>query len=183
MAKKPQTEQKAKGLLKNVGNYKGKTLNLSKKQLGASGRAAAGARKIAISRTHYDAKTKKVIGPMGKPITGRVDLGGGNVAVYKNGVRVRAQAPSSKQKGSGPSGGGGGGGGANKPGKINYAGKISASTRVNEYKHAGAKQTDVWSPKQIAASNRAKTSGRSRYKDPYSQVYFDYETGRWSDGN
>lgn len=101
MAKKPQTEEKAKGLLKNVGNYKGKTLNLSKKQLGASGRAAAGDRKIAISRTYYDAKTKKVIGPMGKPITGRVDLGGGNIAVYKNGVRVRAQAPSSKPKDSG----------------------------------------------------------------------------------
>ena len=90
MAKKPQTEEKAKGLLKNVGNYKGKTLNLSKKQLGASGRAAAATRKIAISRTTYDPATKKVLGPMGKPITGRVDLGGGNIAVYKNGVRVRA---------------------------------------------------------------------------------------------
>jgi len=95
---KNQTEETAKGLLKNVGNYKGKTLNLTKKQLGKSGAAAASQRKIAISKTRYDEKSKKVLGPMGKPITGRVDLGGGNIAVYKNGVRVKAASPSSKSK-------------------------------------------------------------------------------------
>jgi hypothetical protein len=116
MAKKPQTEEKAKGLLPNVGNYKGKTLNLSKKQLGASGTKASAARKIDISQTRYDKSSKKVLGPMGKPITGRVDLGGGNIAVYRNGVRVSAQKPQGKKTG----GGGGGGGGGDKPAKRNY---------------------------------------------------------------
>lgn len=97
-AKKAQTEKKAKGLRAGVGDYKGKTLNLRKGQLGKAGQAAASARKIAISRTKYDPETKKVLGPMGKPITGRVDMGGGNIAVYKNGVRVRAQKPSSGSK-------------------------------------------------------------------------------------
>lgn len=106
MANKPvkkgtnQQEKKAKGLLANVGDYKKKSLNLTKKQLGKSGQAAASARKIAISRTQYDPQTKKVLGPMGKPITGRVDMGGGNIAVYKDGVRVTAKKAKSP---SGPS--------------------------------------------------------------------------------
>jgi hypothetical protein len=104
MASKPvkkgtnQQEKKAKGLLANVGDYKKKSLNLTKKQLGKSGQAAASARKIAISRTQYDPQTKKVLGPMGKPITGRVDMGGGNIAVYKDGVRVTAKKPGSGRK-------------------------------------------------------------------------------------
>ena len=105
-----QTEKKAKGLLANVGDYEGKTLNLTKKQLGKSGRAAAASRRVAISRTTYDKATKKVLGPMGKPLTGRVDLGGGNIAVYKNGVRVRAAKPDTGSKGGGGGGAGGGGG-------------------------------------------------------------------------
>lgn len=108
MAKRAQTEENAKGLLANVGNYKGKTLNLRGKQLGAKGRAAASARKIDISKTRYDKESKKVLGPMGKPVTGRIDLGGGNIAVYRNGVRVRAS--SSDSKGSGSSGKGSGSG-------------------------------------------------------------------------
>ena len=96
MKKKPQTEAKAKGLVKGVGDYKGKTLNLSKKQLGKAGSAAAAKRTVDISSTRYEGK--KVLGPKGKPLTGRVDLGGGNIAVYKDGVRVRAAA----KKPSGP---------------------------------------------------------------------------------
>lgn len=105
--KKPaQTEERAKGLLGlekgkkvegaaySVGNYKGKTLNLTNKQLGAAGRKAASARVVDISQTKYEGK--KVLGPGGKPLTGTVDLGGGNMAVYKNGVRVRAQKPKPK---------------------------------------------------------------------------------------
>ena len=103
---------------KSVGNYSGKTLNLTKKQLGASGRKAAASDKIAISRTRYDTASKKVLGPMGKPITGRVDLGGGNIAVYKQGVRVRATA--SKPKGGNGGGGGGGGNGGDGPPKKKY---------------------------------------------------------------
>ena len=119
-----QTEERSKGLIgyKNgrqvnsskdlsVGNYKaskgrsGKTLNLTKKQLGAGGNKAAATRKIAISRTNYDSASKKVLGPMGKPITGRVDLGGGNIAVYKNGVRVRAASAKPQARPAGPSAG------------------------------------------------------------------------------
>jgi len=110
MAKKPQTEEKAKGLYDKVGNYSGKTLNLSRKQLGAAGRAAAsvrGGKNVDISKTKYDATSKKVMGPAGKPLTGRVDLGGGNIGVYKNGVRVRAASGKSGTGGTGGTGGGG----------------------------------------------------------------------------
>lgn len=156
MAKKPQTEEKAKGLLKNVGNYKGKTLNLSKKQLGASGRAAAATRKIAISRTTYDPATKKVLGPMGKPITGRVDLGGGNIAVYKNGVRVRAQKPSTR-----PTGGGSGsraGGDGNKPPKPSSG----AGKRYEERKSAvgGNARRDRKTP-SVSPDSAERRSNRS----------------------
>lgn len=107
MAKpKAKTEEKAKGLIglnkgkktqgaaNSVGNYKGKTLNLSKRELGKAGQRAAGARTIDISKTQYDPQRKQVMGPMGSPITGRVDLGGGNIAVYKQGVRVSAKKAS-----------------------------------------------------------------------------------------
>ena len=102
--RKPQTEKKAKGLVgwkdgkpsktapNKVGDYKGKTLNLTNKQLGKAGTAAAQKRTVNISNTKYDTGSKKVLGPAGKPLTGKVDLGGGNIAVYKNGVRVRAAA-------------------------------------------------------------------------------------------
>lgn len=102
--RKPQTEKKAKGLVgwkdgkpsktapNKVGDYKGKTLNLTKKQLGKAGTAAANKREVKIQNTKYDTGSKKVLGPAGKPLTGKVDLGGGNIAVYKNGVRVRAAA-------------------------------------------------------------------------------------------
>lgn len=133
--RKPQTEAKAKGLVgwkngrqvttskdssanKNVGDYKGRTLNLSKKQLGASGRRAASARTVDIGKTTFDKSKGGVLGPGGKPLTGRVDLGGGNIAVYKQGVRVRAAA--SKPKGGNGGGGGGNGGGGDGPPKKKY---------------------------------------------------------------
>ena len=99
-----QKTSQAKGLVDKVGSYGNKkTLNLTKKQLGASGAKAASTRKIAISRTEY--RDGKVYGPMNKPITGRVDMGGGNIAVYKNGVRVKASSakPSSPDKPKPPS--------------------------------------------------------------------------------
>lgn len=119
--RKPQTEAKAKGLVgwkngrqsttskdavanKSVGDYKGRTLNLSKKQLGAAGRRAAASATVDISKTTFDKSKGGVLGPKGKPLTGRVDLGGGNIAVYRNGVRVRASSTK-------PKGGGGGGNG------------------------------------------------------------------------
>jgi hypothetical protein len=119
-ARKPKTEERAKGLIGlkkgkkvagaaySVGNYKGKTLNLTKKQLGKKGTAAAKKRTVNISNTKYDATAKKVMGPAGKPLTGKVDLGGGNMAVYRNGVRVSA---AKKVVSSGGAGGGGDTGG------------------------------------------------------------------------
>lgn len=88
-----QKASQAKGLLEKVGTSGAygakKTLNLTKKQLGASGVKAA-SRKVAISRTKYE--NGKVYGPAGKLLTGRVDMGGGNIAVYSKGVRVKASA-------------------------------------------------------------------------------------------
>lgn len=110
-----QRVSQAKGLVANVGTYKdAKTLNLTNKQLGAGGQKAATARKIDISKTQYDSTRKQVLGPMGKPITGRVDMGGGNIAVYKNGVRVKAAAAKPRPSGGG-TGGGSGTGGSGKP--------------------------------------------------------------------
>ena len=99
----PQTEAKAKGLVgwrggkraskvSSVGDYKGKTLNLTAKQLANSG--VKGARKaakntVSISDTKYE-KGRGVLGKDGKALNGMVDLGGGNMAVYVNGKRVRA---------------------------------------------------------------------------------------------
>ena len=127
-----QTEERSKGLVgykgnkqinkgkssanKSVGNYSGKTLNLTKKQLGARGQKAASAAKVDISQTTFDKSKGGVLGPKGKPLTGRVDLGGGNIAVYRNGVRVRAASKPSGGGGGG-NGGGGGGGGASGDGK------------------------------------------------------------------
>lgn len=91
----PQTEERAKGLMSGVGNYRGRTLNLTNKQLRQAGGGAAKAanRTVNISNTRYDSASKRVLGPAGKPLNGRVDMGGGNFAVYVNGRRVRATKP------------------------------------------------------------------------------------------
>ena len=134
--KPPQTEEKAKGLIGlkkgqkvegaaySVGNYKGKTLNLSKKQVAESGvkgaKAASKATLTSISDTKYE-KGKGVLGKDGKAFTGRVDLGGGNIAVYVGGKRVKAAAkkPAPVTRGGGattPKGGTGTGTGNGKGG-------------------------------------------------------------------
>jgi hypothetical protein len=105
--KKPaQTEEKAKGLIGlkkgqkvkdapySVGNYKGKTLNLTAKQIAKSGvkgaKKAAAAKATSISDTKFE--KGKGVTKGGKAFTGTVDLGGGNMAVYVGGKRVRAAA-------------------------------------------------------------------------------------------
>lgn len=113
-----QTEEKAKGLIGlekgkkvegaaySVGNYKGKTLNLTKKQIAAKGKKAVAASKQAatsISDTKFE--KGKGVTKGGKAFTGKVDLGGGNIAVYVDGKRVRAA-----KKAAAPSRGGSGGG-------------------------------------------------------------------------
>lgn len=113
MAKKPQTEEKAKGLIglskgkkvagaqSSVGNYRGRTLNLSAKQIAKSGvkgaRSAARQGATSISDTKFE--KGKGVTKGGKLFTGNVDLGGGNIAVYVGGKRVRAA------KGKSPGGG------------------------------------------------------------------------------
>ena len=115
-APKAQRASKAKGLVENVGTYKDKkALNLRDKQLGKAGVKAAsvrGGKLVSISKTKYNKDTKKVTGPLGKPLTGKVDMGGGNIAVYKDGKRVVAKKAAAKKSDSGGGGGGGGGGGS-----------------------------------------------------------------------
>ena len=171
--KKPQTEEKAKGLIGlnkgkkvsgaaySVGNYKGKTLNLSSKDLGAAGRKAA-ANKVKIQDTNYDAASKKVMSG-GKALTGKVDLGGGNMAVYRNGVRVRAAA---KKVASGGGNGGGGGGGKNaasKSGKnIGYTpgagGKLSQAMASKGAKNIGYTPGAGGSLSKASAANAKKSN-------------------------
>ena len=94
--KKMQRAGKAKGLYDKVGSYGNKkSLNLRNKQLGKKGVAASKKRTVSISNTSYDKKTKIVTGPKDKPLTGKVDMGGGNMAVYRNGKRVTAKRPKS----------------------------------------------------------------------------------------
>lgn len=106
MPRKPQTEERAKGLIgrekgkkvpgapQSVGNYKGRTLNLTSKQIAKSGvkgaRKAAAAKATSISDTKFE--KGKGVTKGGKAFTGNVDLGGGNIAVYVAGKRVRARA-------------------------------------------------------------------------------------------
>ena len=73
------------------GKYSRKAMNLTKKQLGKSGVAAARKRTVDISQTRRE--VGKTLGPGGKPLTGRVKMGNGNIAVYKAGKRVIAQKP------------------------------------------------------------------------------------------
>jgi hypothetical protein len=94
--KKAQRVGKAKGLHDDVGSYDNKkSLNLRKKQLGKKGVAASKKRTVSISDTSYSKKTGIVTGPKGNALTGKVDMGGGNMAVYRNGKRVTAKRPKS----------------------------------------------------------------------------------------
>ena len=95
--KKRQRAGKAKGLYDNVGSYGNKkSLNLRNKQLGKKGVAASKKRTVSISKTEHMKEGPhkgKVVGPKGNPLTGKVDMGGGNMAVYRNGKRVTAKRP------------------------------------------------------------------------------------------
>jgi CCR4-NOT transcriptional regulation complex NOT5 subunit len=95
-AKKKQKASKVSGLHEGVGKFKGKkSLNLRDKQLGKKGKAAAAKRTVSISKTEHMKEGPhkgKVVGPKGNPLTGKVDMGGGNMAVYRNGKRVTAKS-------------------------------------------------------------------------------------------
>lgn len=75
------------------GKYGRKAENLTAKELKKAGGAkAAAARKVDISQTRRDTTRGITLGPAGKPLTGKVVLANGNVAVYKAGKRVVAAA-------------------------------------------------------------------------------------------
>lgn len=108
-SRKAQTEAKAKGLIgwKNgkkdssakgpkVGDYAGKSLNLTKKQLSKGGvKKASTLKTVSISDTKF-VKGKGVVSrTTGKLVRGKIDMGGGNIAVYKNGKRVNVTKPKS----------------------------------------------------------------------------------------
>jgi hypothetical protein len=91
-----------------AGRYSRKAQNLTKAQLGKAGAKAAAKRTVDIGQTRRE--EGKTLGPGGKPLTGTVRMGNGNVAVYKNGKRVINQAAKKakpvmtrKDSGSGPS--------------------------------------------------------------------------------
>jgi len=90
------------------GKFKGKdSINLSKKELGKKGTAAASKRTVDIGKTKHKKEGPhkgKVVGPKGNPLTGKVDMGGGNMAVYKDGKRVTSRTA---KKAASPSSGGG----------------------------------------------------------------------------
>lgn len=173
-ARKPQTEKKAKGLIKGVGDYKGKTLNLTKKQLGKKGTSAAKKRTVNISNTKYDATAKKVMGPAGKPLTGKVDLGGGNMAVYRNGVRVRA----AKKAPAKPTGNGGGGGTGGKTGLTRGQKAQSARyTGLANSPNKGARQTGA--RMTAAQANKLGVEGpKGRLKPGSKPKLSPYEKSR-----
>jgi hypothetical protein len=77
------------------GQYGRKAENLTKKELKKAGGAkAAAGPKVSISQTSRDTNRGITLGPKGKPLTGRVKLENGNMAVYKAGKRVIKAAAS-----------------------------------------------------------------------------------------
>lgn len=183
--KPPQTEEKAKGLIGlekgkkvegaaySVGNYKGKTLNLSKKQIASSGvkgaRKAAAAKATSISDTKYEKGKGVTVG--GKAFTGKVDLGGGNMAVYVGGKRVAAKPKGGAGGGRGGSGGSGGSGGGgtksavqkakDKMGKAAGYGK-GAGTPSNLTGTSGGMGGPARTPRQQSAEYRRQAQAGRR---------------------
>ena len=75
------------------GKYGRKAENLTAKELKRAGGAkAAATREVKIQDTRRDTTRGITLGPKGKPLTGKVTLENGSVAVYKNGKRVVAAA-------------------------------------------------------------------------------------------
>ena len=160
---KKQKASKVSGLYEGVGKFKGKkSLNLRDKQLGKKGVAASKKRTVSISNTSYDKKTKIVTGPKGNALTGKVDMGGGNMAVYRNGKRVTA----AKKAPAKPTGNGGGGGTGGKTGLTRGQKAQSARyTGLANSPNKGARQTGGTTkktpPKTFAGSSIVKTPSKT----------------------
>lgn len=135
--------------IQRSGKYKGKTRDLTKKQVaagrrvGKAGKASIGKKEVkramksidirdttwkkAETRTGPRAKGGIVVGKDGKPITGTVTLASGKTATYVRGKRVRA-VPQKKSKGGGSMGGGSRGGGTTTKNNIPTT-RVSPSAR------------------------------------------------------
>ena len=140
--------------------------NVTKKQANAADKNV-----VQISDTKF-VKGKGVMGPNGKPLTGKVQLASGKMAHYVNGRRVMAGGP--KGGGGGGRGGSGGGGGyraktsADKTGKATYnpgggTGKPRVSEPPNRRKSSSAQERKNEPP------NRTKTNSDSRKKSKDSK--------------
>jgi len=148
-----------------AGQYKGKTTNLSAKEL-KTAVSSAGGKKVGMYKKNLGAATKVDIGNTsfvkGKGlvnssspntrITGTVTLGTGEKATYVNGRRLRAS--DSKPVGSG-SGNGGGGKTPVKP-SVNAAAYAKNQALPGAWKSADARA------KQIAADRAAATPNKGR---------------------
>lgn len=196
MADKPKKKtQKAlgegRGMVKGVyrsGQYKGKTTNLTKKQVagarrvGKAGKSGVGKKEaaramksVSISdttwrkaseRTGPRAKGGLLVGKDGKPVTGTVTLASGKKATYVRGKRVQAAYK--------PTGGGGGsrGGGA----KTNASGMSATNAqRLQQVKNQeraaegqSRSQTRMTSGQQIAAAARQRRAMRRGPNAMYS---------------
>lgn len=172
MAKKPQTEAKAKGLVKNVGDYKGRTLNLTKKQVAKSGvkgaQRAASAKGTSISDTKF-VKGKGVMAG-GKLFTGNVDLGGGNIAVYVRGKRVRAKDTKGTSR-------------RNPPADSKQDKKVVTDTKTKSWMTGrgpaapGQYQAGRGTLSRPSRLDRGRVLQKQR--NPIAGEYFDEKTGKW----
>lgn len=172
MAKKPQTEEKAKGLIglskgkkvagaqNSVGNYRGRTLNLSAKQIAKSGvkgaRSAARQGATSISDTKFE--KGKGVTKGGKLFTGNVDLGGGNIAVYVGGKRVRAA------KGKSP--GGGRNGNPNPPSRGASTISTTSAERLRSARNADRKTGRPPSTISTTSAEKLRSSRNADRKPP-----------------
>ena len=172
---KKQKASKVSGLYEGVGKFKGKkSLNLRDKQLGKKGVAASKKRTVSISNTSYDKKTKIVTGPKGNALTGKVDMGGGNMAVYRNGKRVTA----AKKAPAKPTGNGGGGGTGGKTGLTRGQKAQSARyTGLANSPNKGARQTGA--RMTAAQANKLGVEGpKGRLKPGSKPKLSPYEKSR-----
>jgi len=135
------------------GKYGRKAENLTAKELKAAGGAkAAAARKVDISQTRRDTTRGITLGPAGKPLTGKVVLSNGNVAVYKAGKRVIKAAAPSKAKSSN------GAGGDSQP----SGNKLRAEAMKRATADAAKRKSVGNSSAQVGAAARAKAEADAR---------------------
>ena len=156
------------------GQYGRKAENLTKKQLKRAGatKAAAGP-KVSISQTSRDTNRGITLGPKGKPLTGRVKLENGNMAVYKAGKRVinvkssKDSNPTPPKKSTSP--------GMNMGAKKRAAMGAANAPAVAAAKSAKLKTMDV-EAKRVAAKRRPVAGKSTASTKPKKSVAFGEDT-------